>query len=115
MAVRMRRVAGVLVALCAVDAGPKPGDTYLDDGIHQALADIFAADDYAFVAAPPAALQVGEHLFDTEQVEALRRKVRDDWTRNGTLKGGHVPDVPEALGERVRDSFEVYERERLGG
>lgn len=44
MAIRIRRVDGVLVALCAVETDEKPGDLYLDDGMHYALAAKFAED-----------------------------------------------------------------------
>lgn len=44
MAIRIRTVDGVRVALCAVEADAKPGDTYLDDGDHYALAAKFARD-----------------------------------------------------------------------
>lgn len=44
MAIRIRRVNGTLVALCAVESDPQDGDIYLDDGIHYALAAKFAQD-----------------------------------------------------------------------
>jgi hypothetical protein len=44
MAIRIRRVNGVTVALCAVESDPMPGDTYLDDGAHYALAAKFCRD-----------------------------------------------------------------------
>ena len=44
MAIRLRKVEGVLVALCAVEVDPMPGDVYLDDNVHQALAVKFARD-----------------------------------------------------------------------
>lgn len=37
MAIRVRRVDGVLVALCAAKTEAVEGDLYLDDGIHYAL------------------------------------------------------------------------------
>lgn len=42
MAIRLRKVNGSLVALCAAETDPKEGDTYLDDGVHYALAAKFA-------------------------------------------------------------------------
>ena len=42
MAIRLRKVDGVLTALCAVEVDPKPGDIYLNDTLHQALAIKFA-------------------------------------------------------------------------
>ena len=44
MAIRLRSVGGVRVALCAVESDAKPGDVYLDDGEHYALAAKFADD-----------------------------------------------------------------------
>lgn len=44
MAIRIRTVNGVRVALCAVESDPMPGDLYLDDGDHYALAAKFALD-----------------------------------------------------------------------
>jgi hypothetical protein len=44
MAIRVRRVNGVLVAVCAARSVEKPGDLYLDDGVHQALAEKFLED-----------------------------------------------------------------------
>lgn len=44
MAIRIRQVDGRTVALCAVESDPMPGDLYLDDCIHYALAAKFAQD-----------------------------------------------------------------------
>ena len=44
VSIRLRTVNGVRVALCAVEADPMPGDLYLDDGDHYALAAKFAQD-----------------------------------------------------------------------
>lgn len=44
MAIRLRTVDGVRVALCAVEADEMPGDVYLDDGDHYALAAKFCRD-----------------------------------------------------------------------
>lgn len=44
MAIRLRRVNGVLVALCAARSVEKPDDVYLDDAAHHALAEKFAED-----------------------------------------------------------------------
>ena len=44
MAIRLRTVDGVMVAICAARSVAKPGDIYLDDGAHHALTDKFAAD-----------------------------------------------------------------------
>lgn len=44
MAIRLRTVDGVRVALCAAETDPLPGDAYLDDADHYALAAKFASD-----------------------------------------------------------------------
>lgn len=44
MAIRIRIVDGTTVALCAVESDPLPGDVYLDDTAHYALAAKFAQD-----------------------------------------------------------------------
>jgi hypothetical protein len=44
MAIRLRTVAGVRVALCAVETDALPGDVYLDDGDHYALVAKFCRD-----------------------------------------------------------------------
>jgi len=44
MAIRIRRVDGVTVAICAARSVEKAGDVYLDDGQHSALYEKFADD-----------------------------------------------------------------------
>ena len=44
MAIRVRKVEGTWVALCAAETDPVPGDLYLDDNAHYALASKFARD-----------------------------------------------------------------------
>lgn len=44
MSIRIRIVDGVMVALCAARSVPKPGDVYLDDAAHHALASKFTED-----------------------------------------------------------------------
>lgn len=44
MSIRLRRVNGILIALCAARSVEKPGDVYLDDNAHHALAEKFARD-----------------------------------------------------------------------
>lgn len=45
MAIRLRRVDGKLVALCAARSMPKDGDVYLDDEQHYALTMKFMHED----------------------------------------------------------------------
>lgn len=44
MAIRIRTIDGVKVALCAARSIPKEGDIYIDDGSHTALSSKFALD-----------------------------------------------------------------------
>ena len=44
MAIRLRTVQGIRIATCAVETDPLPGDVYLDDGEHYALAAKFSRD-----------------------------------------------------------------------
>lgn len=44
MSIRIRLVDGIVVALCAARSMEKPGDLYLDDTAHHALAQKFARD-----------------------------------------------------------------------
>ncbi len=53
MAIRLRTVEGVRVALCAVETDARPGDVYLDDGDHYALAAKFSRDWAGQVAGWP--------------------------------------------------------------
>lgn len=64
MAIRVRKIKGRVVALCAAKSSPAPGDIYLDDAVHHALMHKFSgdfkaegigiADDY-----DPAAVELG--------------------------------------------------------
>ena len=44
MAIRLRKINGKLVALCAAKSEPQIGDIYLDDNIHHALTQKFERD-----------------------------------------------------------------------
>lgn len=44
MAIRIRKVNGELVALCAAKTMVRPGDIYLDDNAHHALYEKFYDD-----------------------------------------------------------------------
>lgn len=44
MAIRIRKIDGGVVALCAAETKAKKGDIYLDDNVHHALATKFAID-----------------------------------------------------------------------
>lgn len=68
MAIRLRSVNGVRVALCAVESDPMPGDVYLDDGDHYALAAKFRRDW---------AGQVNDFPYPTEWAVMDMQKLRD--------------------------------------
>lgn len=44
MAIRLRVVDGIQVALCAAETDEMPGDVYLDDAVHYAMAAKFGKD-----------------------------------------------------------------------
>lgn len=44
MSIRLRMIDGLLVALCAARSVAQPGDRYLDDAEHHALAEKFRDD-----------------------------------------------------------------------
>jgi len=44
MAIRIRKIKGFTVALCAAKTKPKERDIYLDDNIHHALTTKFGVD-----------------------------------------------------------------------
>ena len=44
MAIRIRKIDGHTIALCAAVTKPKEGDLYLDDAVHHALSTKFGLD-----------------------------------------------------------------------
>jgi len=44
MAIRIRTINNITIALCAVESDEKEGDIYLDDSIHSALVTKFSED-----------------------------------------------------------------------
>lgn len=44
MAIRIRKVEGITIAVCAVETDEKKGDIYLDDAIHEALSSKFSSE-----------------------------------------------------------------------
>lgn len=44
MAIRIRKVDGILIAICAARSIPKEEDIYLGDDVHHALTNKFAED-----------------------------------------------------------------------
>lgn len=69
MAIRIRQVEGKTVALCAVEVEPMPGDIYLSDAVHYALATKFALDYRGFM---------DDSIWDAELARLMEtQKVRD--------------------------------------
>jgi len=44
MAIRIREVEEIIIAVCANETDKKEGDVYLDDAVHEALATKFSSD-----------------------------------------------------------------------
>lgn len=68
MSIRLRTVNGVRIALCAVESDEQPGDVYLDDGDHYALAAKFRRDWYG---------QTNDFPYPLEWAAMDTQKVRD--------------------------------------
>lgn len=76
MSIRIRTVNGTRVALCGYETDPMPGDVYLDDGDHYALAAKFA-QDFSYAQVPPGSLP--EYAGEWAAMETQKR--RDARTR----------------------------------
>lgn len=68
MAIRIRNSGGLTTALCAAETDPMPGDTYLGDAQHYALAAKFAHDWQG---------QVVDWRYPEEWREMAKQKLRD--------------------------------------
>lgn len=73
MSIRLRVVDGTLVALCAARSVEKPGDVYLDDGQHYALAEKFWRDY------PELAINVDAAVEAIVDREESNNPARKDW------------------------------------
>lgn len=74
MAIRLRILGDLTVALCAAETDARPGDIYLDDACHRALSTKFGLDwqSMGFIADPPidqeiSALMATQKMRDAEQ------------------------------------------------
>ena len=89
MAIRVRKVDGLTIACCAAETDQEPGDLYLDDATHYALAAKFARDwrkefiSWSYPEHDAAnATQVrrdaygAHHLWQSEQREGRLRRVK---------------------------------------
>lgn len=68
MAIRIRQSGGLTVALCAAETDPEPGDVYLDDPQHYALAAKFAHDWHGRQMVV---------VYEDEWAEMAKHKLRD--------------------------------------
>ena len=76
MSIRLRRVNGTLVALCAAQSVPKEGDIYLDDEAHGALNIKFRRDHATEDDLPLPYPEIIDHqLIDQEESD----NVNKDW------------------------------------
>ena len=85
MAIRIREINGITVALCAVESDERPGDIYLDDAAHHALTTKFGLDwqSMGFIENPPIDFRVAK--------EMEKQKIRDAEAEHGKWarsKGG---------------------------
>ena len=78
MAIRLRKVGGVLIAICAARSVEKPGDIYLDDEAHHALGNKFARDYHEMYAYP---LPCRNEDLELVEQEESNNPNRDDWER----------------------------------
>lgn len=70
MSIRLRTVNNIRVALCAVETDAMPGDVYLDDADHYALAAKFSRDWDGQVAGWPYPLEWA--AMDTQKLRDAR-------------------------------------------
>jgi hypothetical protein len=99
MAIRIRRINGITVALCAVETDKEEGDVYLDDNVHHALSTKFGLDWKREGL-------LKESLADPRLVELmLFAKLRDG--EHEMLMREHTKDYEEEIQEH-------YEKENLG-
>lgn len=76
MAIRIRTVAGCVVALCAAETDEQPGDVYLDDAAHHALTTKFGLDwqSEGLLIDPPIDNQIAE-LMETQKLRDAKEEL----------------------------------------
>jgi len=68
MAIRVRKINGSIIAVCAAETDEKAGDIYLDDNIHYALATKFSNDwNMGYENQELLKLMEGEKVRDAEE------------------------------------------------
>jgi len=90
VAIRIRTVNGVTVALCAVESDERQGDIYLDDGAHHALSTKFGLDFHSMgyldnPRADPLVVEVmaTQKVRDAEEEHNLWERERNACRRGG--------------------------------
>lgn len=78
MAIRLRVVDGVLIAICAARSVEKPGDIYLDDNAHHALGNKFSRDYHEMYAYDLPCRGVDADLVEQEE---SNNPARDEWDK----------------------------------
>lgn len=78
MAIRIRVIDGVTVALCAARSLPKDGDVYIDDAMHEALTHKFFLDYDSFLC-PGASDLVSDTEKELIEQEESNNPNRDTW------------------------------------
>lgn len=109
MSIRVRQVDGATVALCAAETEPEPGDFYLDDNVHQALADKFLADwtgngliPSPAEEVPPMISELGRGMFcKTHHQHVGWTDTECDMWRHGNCKIIEVALIPVVPSVRV--------------
>jgi len=82
MAIRIRTVDGIMIAICAARSIPKEGDIYLDDGVHYALTNKFMMDfanSHQMSSFEVYDCLVEKEIQDLTDQEESNNANRDDW------------------------------------
>jgi uncharacterized ferritin-like protein (DUF455 family) len=84
MAIRIREVKGKMIALCAVESDPQPGDIYLDDRCHYALSMKFWRD-FCSEERMDAPMDYPEEweLMDTQKLRDAKKEL-EKWLEEST-------------------------------
>ena len=87
MAIRIREINGITVALCAVESDERLGDIYLDDAAHHALTTKFGLDWQlmGFIANPPIDNYIAK-IMTTQKVRDAEEE-HERWAKKEGGKG----------------------------
>lgn len=106
MAIRIRKIDGITIALCAAKTEAKEGDLYLDDSVHHALSTKFGLDWY------------GEGLLtepmDDKKLTDLMEKEGDSLPVEAVVKtanGGNGDDIINSKAAAIVEIFKNAEKD----